>query len=55
MSNVASCAKGLYTTIFVPIFQVMIEAVRGNGAKGDIALDDLSMINKKCSEIENGK
>ena len=32
----------------------MIEAVRGDGANGDIALDDFSMINNNCSEIKNG-
>jgi hypothetical protein len=31
----------------------MIEAVAG-GSKGDIALDDFSMIGKHCSEVENG-
>ena len=35
-------------------FQLMLEGVRGNGPNGDIALDDVSMINKKCSEIKNG-
>ena len=39
---------------FVPFFQLMIEAVCGNGANGDIALDDFSMMNKNCSEIKNG-
>jgi hypothetical protein len=32
----------------------MIEAVSG-GARGDIAVDDLSMISKNCAEVENGK
>lgn len=32
----------------------MIEAVCGNGANGDIALDDFSMMNKNCSEIKSG-
>ena len=31
----------------------MIEAVAG-GAKGDIALDDFSMIGKRCSKFDNG-
>ncbi|CAB4009334.1 RNA-directed DNA polymerase from mobile element jockey [Paramuricea clavata] len=34
-------------------FYLMIEAVCGEGAKGDIAVDDFSMIDKKCSEIQN--
>ena len=35
-------------------FQLMIEADCGEGAKGDIAVDDFSMIDKNCSEIQNG-
>ena len=44
-------AEGFICTYF---FQLMIEAVRGSGANGDIALDDFSMIDKNCSEVENG-
>ena len=32
----------------------MIEGVCGAGVKGDIAVDDISMISKNCSEIKNG-
>ena len=32
----------------------MIEGVCGAGAKGDIAVDDISMISKNCSEIKSG-
>jgi hypothetical protein len=32
----------------------LLEAVRGDGAEGDIALDDFSMIEKNCSEVQNG-
>ena len=38
----------------VYIFQLMIEGVCGAGVKGDIAVDDISMIAKNCSEIKNG-
>ena len=32
----------------------MIEAVCGDGAKGDIAVDDISMVARNCSEVNNG-
>ena len=34
-------------------FYLLVEAVRGKGAQGDIALDDFSMTEKNCSKVEN--
>ena len=34
-------------TIFF-LFQLIIEAVRGNGYKGDIAVDDITLTNTAC-------
>lgn len=33
----------------VGIYQIRFEATHGNGPKGDIALDDISIVNKKCA------
>lgn len=33
----------------VGIYQITFEAIHGNGSKGDIAPDDISIVNKKCA------
>ncbi|XP_071130348.1 uncharacterized protein [Mytilus edulis] len=35
----------------VGIYQIRFEATHGNGPKGDIALDDISIVNKKCADF----
>jgi len=37
----------LYPCFFV--LQIVFEAVRGNGYRGDIAVDDISFINTPCT------
>ena len=32
----------------------MIEAVCGDGIEGDIAVDDISMLARNCSEVTDG-
>ena len=36
------------------MLQLMVEAVCGDGMEGDIAVDDISMVARKCSEATNG-
>lgn len=38
-----------------PGLQLLIEGVRGNGAQGDIAVDDITMTDKNCSQVHRGK
>lgn len=35
--------------------QLLIEGVCGDGALGDIAVDDISVVHKNCSQVHNGK
>ncbi|VDI45865.1 Hypothetical predicted protein [Mytilus galloprovincialis] len=35
----------------VGIYQIRFEATHGNGPRGDIALDDISIVNKKCTDF----
>ncbi|XP_076073381.1 uncharacterized protein LOC143044987 [Mytilus galloprovincialis] len=35
----------------VGIYQIRFEATHGKGPKGDIALDDISIVNKKCADF----
>ncbi|XP_063446936.1 uncharacterized protein LOC134726460 [Mytilus trossulus] len=37
----------------VGIYQIRFEATHGNGPKGDIALDDISIVNKKCADFRS--
>ncbi|CAC5426848.1 unnamed protein product [Mytilus coruscus] len=34
-------------------YKIRFEAIHGNGPKGDIALDDISIVNKKCSDFNS--
>lgn len=33
---------------FISVFKVVLEAVRGSGVKGDIAVDDIKIYTGKC-------
>jgi hypothetical protein len=33
----------------------LIESVCGDGAEGDIAIDDIKMFDKNCSQVYDGK
>ncbi|CAC5365364.1 unnamed protein product [Mytilus coruscus] len=37
----------------VGTYQIRFEAIHGNGPKGDIALDDISIVNKKCADFNS--
>ena len=45
-----NCLNQVTNIIYNPLFQIIFEAVRGDGSTADIALDDVMMTTTSCGK-----